>query len=101
MRGHHIDQLVVIEWKTFVTLTHWGQKKTVAILQMAFSNAFPNEFNENVWIAITISLKFVSKGLINNIPALVQIMAWRRSGDKPLSEPMMIRLSTHICVTRP
>ena len=28
-------------------------------------------------------------------------MAWRRSGDKPLSEPMMIRLLTHICVTRP
>ena len=26
---------------------------------------------------------------INNIPSLVQIMAWRRSGDKPLSEAMM------------
>ena len=58
-------------------------------------------FNENVWIAIRISLKFVPKGPINNIPALVQIMAWRRSGDKPLSEPMMVRLPTHICVTRP
>ena len=34
-----------------------------------------------------ISLKFVPKGPINNIPALVQIMAWRRSGDKPLPEP--------------
>ena len=44
-------------------------------------------FNENVWISIKISLKFVPKGPINNIPALVQIMAWRRSGDKPLSEP--------------
>ena len=57
--------------------------------------------NENVWIAIKISLKFVPRGPINNIPALVQIMAWRRPGDKPLSEPMMIRLPTHICVTRP
>ena len=28
-------------------------------------------------------------------------MAWRRSGDKPLSEPMMVRLPTHICVTWP
>ena len=28
-------------------------------------------------------------------------MAWRRSGDKPLSEPMMVNLLTHICVTRP
>ena len=26
---------------------------------------------------------------------------WRRPGDKPLSEPMMVRLTTHICVTRP
>ena len=51
--------------------------------------------------AIKISLKFVPKGPINNIPALVQIMAWRRPGDKPLSEPMMVSLLTHICTTRP
>ena len=50
---------------------------------------------------IWISLKFVPKGPINNIPALVRIMAWRRPGDKPLSEPMIVRLPTHICVTRP
>ena len=46
--------------------------------------------NENARILIEISLKFVPKGPINNIPALVQIMAWRRPGDKPLSEPMMV-----------
>ena len=57
--------------------------------------------NENVWIPIKISLRCVPKGPINNIPALVQIMAWRRSGDKPLSEPMVDSLPTHICVTRP
>ena len=57
--------------------------------------------NENVWIPIIISLKFVPKGPINYIPALVQIMAWRRPGDKPLSEAMMVRLLTHMCVTRP
>ena len=57
--------------------------------------------NENVWIPIKISLNFVPKGPINNIPALVQIMAWRRPGDKPLSEVMMVNLPTHICVTRP
>ena len=28
-------------------------------------------------------------------------MAWRRPGDKPLSEPMMVNLLMHICVTRP
>ena len=60
-----------------------------------------NFLNENVRISIAISLRFVPKGPINNIPALVQIMAWRRSGDKPLSEPMMVSLLTHICVTQP
>ena len=57
--------------------------------------------NENVGISIKISHKFVHKGPNNNIPALVQMMAWRRPGDKPLSEPMVVRLPTHICVTRP
>ena len=42
-----------------------------------------------------------SQGPINNIPAMVQIMAWRRPGDKPLSEPMVVSLATHICVARP
>ena len=56
--------------------------------------------NENIWISIKISLKFVPTGPISNIPALVQMMAWRRPGDKPLSGPRMVRLSTHICVTR-
>ena len=56
--------------------------------------------NENVWILIKISLKFVPKVRNSNIPALVQIMAWRRPGDKPLSEPMIVKLPTHICVTR-
>ena len=56
---------------------------------------------ENVKISIKISLKFVPKDPINNIPALVQIMAWRRPGDKPLSEPKMVSLLTHINVTRP
>ena len=57
--------------------------------------------NDNIWILIKISLKCIPKGPINNIPTLVQIMAWRRPGDKPLSELMMVSLRTHICVTRP
>ena len=56
---------------------------------------------ENVWISRKIPLKFVPKRPINNIPALVQIMAWRRPGDKPLSEPMLVFVPTHICVTWP
>ena len=57
--------------------------------------------NKNARVSIQISLKFVPKGPINNNPALVQIMAWRQSGNKPLSESMMASLLTHICVTRP
>ena len=57
--------------------------------------------NENVRISFKISLKFVPLGSINNIPALVRLMAWRRPGDKPLSEPMIVSLPTNICVTRP
>ena len=67
---------------------------------------FPDIFkciflNENWGSSIKISLNFAPKIPINNIPALIQIMAWCRPGDKPLSEPMMVRLLTHICVTRP
>ena len=67
---------------------------------------FPNIFkciflNENVWILIIISMKLVPKVRITNIPALVQIMAWRRLGDKPLSESIVVSLLMQICVTRP
>ena len=75
--------------------THWNRDKMTAILQ---TNLFKCIFlNEIVWISNKISLKFFPQ----EIPALVQVMAWHRSGDKPLSEPIMVRLLTHICVTRP
>ena len=45
--------------------------------------------NEKFFILIKITLKFVPKGPVDNNPAVVQIMAWRRIGDKPLSEPML------------
>ena len=57
--------------------------------------------NGNIRILIEIWLKFVPKCSVNSIPALVQIMAWCRLGDKPLSEPMMVRLLKHICATLP
>ena len=79
-------------------LIHWGWDKMDAISQTTFSNAF---FYMKMWISIKISLKLVSKGPINNIPELVKIMAWCRPGDKPLSEPMIVSLLTHICITQP
>ena len=45
--------------------------------------------NKNASISINISLKFVTNVPINNFPAMVQMMAWRRPGDKPLSETML------------
>ena len=85
-----IVALSVIAWDSCYqhALTNWGLDKMAVIFQTTL-------------ISITISLKFVPKGPINNIPALVQIMAWRRPGDKPLSEPVMVRLLTYICATRP
>ena len=50
---------------------------------------------------IKISWKCVPKGPSANILALVQIMSWRRPGDNPLSEPMVISLLTHTCVSQP
>ena len=44
---------------------------------------------ENNGIPIQNSLKFVPRSPINNKPALFQVMAWRRTGDKPLPEPML------------
>ena len=52
--------------------------------------------NENVWILNEISLKIVPKDPINNISALVQIMAWRWRGNKPLSAPMGVSLLMHM-----
>ena len=53
-------------------------------------NIFKRIFlNGNCCVFIEISLRFVPKGPINNIPAFVQMMAWHRSGDKPLSESMI------------
>ena len=60
-----------------------GQHFTDSIFKCIF-------FIWNIWISNDISLTFVPKHLINNIPALVQITAWRHQGDKPLSEPMIV-----------
>ena len=57
--------------------------------------------NEKFFIWVKISLKFVTKGPVDNNPALVQIMAWHRIGDKLLSKPMLTWFTdAYICVTR-
>ena len=46
-------------------------------------------------------IEFAPSGPTVNILGLVQIIAWRRPVDKSLSEPVMVSLPNHICVTRP
>ena len=76
-------------------ITHWCRYKIAAFSQTTFSNDLFLHTN------LLLSLTFVPKVRINNIPTLIQIMAWRRPGDKPLSEPIMLSSLTHVCVTRP
>ena len=45
--------------------------------------------NETLWIAIQLSLRRVPEGPVDNKSALARAMAWRRTGDKPLPEPML------------
>ena len=102
------NHTIMLTWTMTVAKQHY-------VIGLAFNTLRPRKngrhfaddmfkcifLNENVWIPIEISLKFVPEGSIDNNPALFQIMAWRRPGDKPLSEPMMVSSLTHICVTRP
>ena len=73
---------VVVDYLNKYQFTHPTLDKMAFISQTTFSN-------KKFCIAIKISLKFVPDGPIDNSPALVEVMAWRRTGDKPLSEPML------------
>ena len=70
-------------------LIHLPLPKMATILADNLFNCF--FLNENDRIQIQISLKYVPWSPIDNEPALVQVMAWRWTGDKPLPEPMVIQ----------
>ena len=57
--------------------------------------------NENVWISNKIEPKFVPKGSINNIPTLVQIMAWHHQVTSHYLKQWWSSFMTQICVTWP
>ena len=115
VQDHVIEKWILIEKKCKFTLQQLGVLVVLIYCRKRINTLRPRQngrhftddtfkcifLNENIRISIKISLKFVSKGPINSIPALVQIMAWRRPGGKSLSEPMMVRLLTHICLTQP
>ena len=80
-------------------LKHWGLGKMAILLQTTFSSAFSWMKMHEFWLKFHWRLSLLNDP-INNIPALVPIMAWRRPGAEPLSEPMMVKWTTHIYVTR-
>ena len=71
---HMVSKVMVMAW----LLTHWGWHEMDNISQTTFFKWI--FLNENVWISLKISVKFVPKVWLNNIPALVPIMAWHRPG---------------------
>ena len=81
-------------------LTHWGWDNMAAICSH-WQTTFSNVFSWMIFNEFRFKFQFVLKGPISSIPALVQMMASRRLRDKPLSEPMVVRLPTPRCVTRP
>ena len=80
-------------------LTHWGRDKMDAISQTTFSNTF--SWMKIFEFRLTFHWSLFPRFQLANVPALVQLMAWRRPGDMPLSEPVIISSPTHICITRP
>ena len=78
--GHHWFSQLVVPWTKWLSLHRHYFFRWIFV-------------NEKICILIKILLKFVSTGPIHNNPALVQMMAWRRLGDKPLSVPMLTRFT--------
>ena len=81
--------------------THSGLDKIATISQTTISNAFSWMKMYEFRLRFRRSLKLVPKVPISNVLILVQIMAWLRPGEKPLSKPMMVSLLTHISDTWP
>ena len=57
--------------------------------------------NEKYHIFIQISLRFIPKGPINNMPSMVQIMPWRHSDDNQLSDDSVVYWYIYIWNTQP
>ena len=70
---------------------HWQH------FQMHFSSFCECKF----CILIPVSLKSVPKVPIDNESALVQVITWCQTSNKPLCQPMMATLLMHICTTQP
>ena len=94
IQGFHI-RLVYAPFHTIKTLRPIQNERYFA--EDFFKGIF---VNENFRVSIKISLNFVLQGPFDCNSALFQITAWGLTGDKPLSETIVTRL-THICITPP
>ena len=99
LQGSYMWDSFKLHWSN-VALTHWDRDKMAAVWQQTtFSNVFSwmkmyefqLKFHWNLFLRVQLTI----------FPALFQIMDWRRPGGNLLSEPIMVRLQTHICITRP
>ena len=68
-----------------------------AILQTIFSDDFSLMKKKRTLIKTSLYINLVPKGQIDNNPALVLIIAWRRKEGNPLSEPMPTQF-TNACM---
>ena len=111
-KNSHVLNFIKYSWNFYLhdLLAHLVGGKWVNTLRPTrnrrhFADAIFNGIflNENVWIPIKFLLKFVPKGPIHNIPALVQIMAWRRpqATSLYLNQWWLVYWRIYICVTRP
>ena len=75
----------ISEW-----LSHLPQEKMTVISDDMFKCIF---MNAKFCVLIRVSLMFVFKDLIDNKSSLFQVMAWCRTSNKPLPEPMMIQFT--------
>ena len=75
------------------TLTHWGWDKVTPLRRRHFRMHLLEWKCLNLYLDFT---EFVPNGPINNSPSSVEIMAWRRPGDKPWSKQMMVIVPTHL-----
>ena len=101
---------IFFSWKLFEVLVYkymekWGEyiyDNMSSDSNIEFSNVkqkwfchFSGHFftpisHVNCWIFIQISQKFVPWGSINDIPALIQSITFRRASGKPWSEPVVV-----------
>ena len=75
----------------YTKLTHWGLQKNGCHYAEDIFKCF--YLTENYHNLIQISLKHIPKGPVVNKSSLIWVMAWHRTGNKPLFEPMMSQLT--------